>query len=231
MLLIYNSAAGQFQFSGIIPQAFSGYGLPVGCIVLTPASVAPLGTVKLNGAMLLRAEHPALWAFANGSNRIVNESEWQNAGNRYWTAFSRGDGSTNFRLPDFRAEFMRFYDDGRGVDPRALTTQQDGQVGAVTATGTVQVTDVVFSWPNPPYPTPGATPDIWPGVTGWQGSGTLGLADSVLTNVTGAESTSSRLLYPLPNPKVMSGNMSLNLNPGKESRVRNTAIVPCIVDG
>ena len=32
------------------------------------------------------------------------------------TAFGAGDGSTTFRLPDLRGEFLRAWDDGRGVD-------------------------------------------------------------------------------------------------------------------
>ena len=115
MLLIYSATAGAFQFSGLVPKAASGLG-PVGSIVLALGSAAFAGTLKLNGALLVRSEHPLLWVYANASGRIVSEANWQNSANRAWTSFSLGDGATTFRLPDFRGEFMRFFDDGRGVD-------------------------------------------------------------------------------------------------------------------
>ncbi|UWU83154.1 phage tail protein [Bradyrhizobium yuanmingense] len=87
-----------------------------------PATVAPAGFVKANGALLSRAAFPALWAYANASGNIVGEASWAsgNAG-----AFSRGGLSTTFRIPDGRGEFIRGFDDGRGVDGgRVLSANQ-----------------------------------------------------------------------------------------------------------
>jgi hypothetical protein len=139
MLLIYSSLTGSFQFSGLIPKASSGLG-PPGTIVLACGNTAIPGTLKLNGALLQRSEHPLLWSFANASGRIVNEVEWQTISSRYWTGFSRGDGTTTFRIPDFRGEFMRFYDDARGIDSaRVLAAQQADVVGALTMSGIVDL--------------------------------------------------------------------------------------------
>lgn len=138
MLLIYSAAAGSFQFSGLIPKAV-GLG-PVGSIILSPGSTAIPGTLKLNGATLLRLEHPGLWAYANASGRIVDEGIWTNSANHSWTAFSRGDGTTTFRVPDFRGEFMRFFDDARGIDAsRVLGTQQSDIVGTLAMSGIVDL--------------------------------------------------------------------------------------------
>ena len=158
VMLLILSETGVFQFFGIIPQAFSGLGTPIGCIILSVGNVAPLGTLKLNGALLNRAEHPGLWTFANASGRIVDEAIWQVAGNRMWPAFSRGDGISTFRLPEFRGEYMRFFDDAHGVDVgRVLGAQQFDTVGNFTVSGVVNIDNpkVTMTWapgPGPTYP-------------------------------------------------------------------------------
>lgn len=59
---------------------------------------APLGFVKCNGTLLNRVTYGALFSAIG-------------------TTFGAGDGSTTFALPDYRGEFIRCLDDGKGVDP------------------------------------------------------------------------------------------------------------------
>lgn len=87
--------------------------VPVGSTIWVNATTAPAGFVKENGALLARATYPALYAYAAASGNIVSEATWS-AGNR--GAFSTGDLSTTFRIPDSRGEFVRGFDDGRGID-------------------------------------------------------------------------------------------------------------------
>ena len=157
--LMFRSDAGNWQFTGVIPPTFSGFGTPIGCIIITLGSTAPAGTIKLNGALLVRSAHPGLWAFAQSSGRLVEEFQWQNAANRFWTSFSTGDGTTNFRLPDFRGEFPRWWDDSRGADSgRLLYVQQSDVVGAINLSGTVDLVNPKLTMgPYPPFigpPTP-----------------------------------------------------------------------------
>lgn len=86
-------------------------GMPVGTIYYVPANVAPAGALKANGALVSRTTYAALWAYAQASGNLAGTDG-------AWTAgqFSPGDGSTTFRLPDGRGEFVRGWDDGRGVD-------------------------------------------------------------------------------------------------------------------
>jgi len=50
------------------------------------------------------------------------------------TTFGEGDGSTTFNLPDLRGEFIRGYDDGRGVDGgRVLGSKQKGTLAVYDA--------------------------------------------------------------------------------------------------
>lgn len=97
----------------------------VGTIVFEARSTARAGFLKLNGALLNRADYPALWAYAQASGAIVAESDWSANG---WGGFSTGDGASTFRIPELRGEFLRCWDDGRGTDAkRAIGTFQASQ--------------------------------------------------------------------------------------------------------
>lgn len=94
-------------------QAWDSVGaLPIGTTIWVNSTSAPVGFLKENGALVSRTTYAQLWAYANASGNIVAEGSWSaNSG-----AFSTGDLATTFRLPDSRGEFIRGYDDGRGVD-------------------------------------------------------------------------------------------------------------------
>jgi len=70
---------------------------PRGSIFWFAASAAPTGYLKANGAAISRTTYAALFAVIG-------------------TTFGVGDGSTTFNLPDLRGEFIRGWDDGRGID-------------------------------------------------------------------------------------------------------------------
>jgi hypothetical protein len=105
----YDSGGGVLAFT---PWESAG-SLPVGSTIWINGTTAPNGFVKENGALLSRATFPALFAYASASGNIVSEATWL-AGST--GAFSTGDLATTFRIPDARGEFIRGYDDGRGVD-------------------------------------------------------------------------------------------------------------------
>lgn len=85
---------------------------PPGAIMFFPFSTAPTGWIKANGALISRATYAALFAAANADG-LVSEATWTATSTG---RFSVGDGSTTFRIPDARGEFVRGFDDGRGVD-------------------------------------------------------------------------------------------------------------------
>jgi len=94
------------------PWETIGY-VPTGTTIWVNGTTPPPGYLKENGALVSRASFPALTAFALASGNIVSEATWL-AGST--GAFSTGDLSTTFRIPDARGEFIRAFDDGRGVD-------------------------------------------------------------------------------------------------------------------
>jgi phage-related tail fiber protein len=80
-----------------------------GAIDFFAMSAAPTGYLKANGAAVSRTTYAVLFAAIG-------------------TAFGAGDGSTTFNLPDIRGEFLRGWDDGRGVDGgRAFGSSQGSQ--------------------------------------------------------------------------------------------------------
>lgn len=96
--------------------------LPVGSTVWINGLTAPPGFLKENGALISRASFPALYAYAAASGNIVSEATWSGGSTG---GFSTGDLTTTFRLPDARGEFIRAYDDSRGVDAgRAIAAHQ-----------------------------------------------------------------------------------------------------------
>jgi microcystin-dependent protein len=84
-----------------------------GMVAFFLGNAAPLGWLKINGALLSRTTYAALWAYAQASGNIVTDAAWLAGATG---SFSQGDGSTTFRLPDARGEFLRGWDDARGVD-------------------------------------------------------------------------------------------------------------------
>ncbi|MBH1699622.1 tail fiber protein, partial [Stenotrophomonas maltophilia] len=83
--------------------------LPPGLVAHFPTTTPPEGWLRCNGADVSRTTYAALFAVVG-------------------LTFGSASGST-FRLPDLRGEFIRGWDDGRGVDPgRALGSLQQDEI-------------------------------------------------------------------------------------------------------
>jgi microcystin-dependent protein len=77
--------------------AFVQYAAPAGAVTMFARATAPTGWLKANGALISRVTYATLFTAIG-------------------TTFGVGDGSTTFALPDLRGEFLRAFDDARGVD-------------------------------------------------------------------------------------------------------------------
>lgn len=88
-------------------------GTPVGGSQKEHRNTPRPGYIKKNGALLLRADYPRLWKFAQESGLLVSEATWVA---NMQGCFSIGNGSTTFRIPEGRGEFERGWDDGRGIN-------------------------------------------------------------------------------------------------------------------
>lgn len=93
-------------------DALQGSDVPAGAIAWFPANNIPEGFLKANGANVSRTTYAALFAVLG-------------------TAYGAGDGSTTFTLPDYRGEFFRGWDNGRGVDSgRSINTSQGQEIAS-----------------------------------------------------------------------------------------------------
>lgn len=110
-----------------------------GSVLWFAMSTPPAGFLKANGAAVSRTTYSRLFS-------------------KISTTWGAGDGSTTFNLPDLRGEFIRGWDDARGVDSgRAFASAQSSQ----NLSHTHSVTD----------PTHGHVPQIYGTNTGGAGTG------------------------------------------------------------
>ncbi|EPA7259144.1 phage tail protein [Escherichia coli O26:H10] len=129
LLLSRKNPFGDIKSDGTVKTALENLGLgegsalPVGVPVPWPSATPPTGWLKCNGAAFSAKEYPEL-AKAYPTNK----------------------------LPDLRGEFIRGWDDGRGIDPGRilLASQGDairnitGSLGFITMVGST-VADGVFT--------------------------------------------------------------------------------------
>ena len=82
--------------SGALAFATIG-GVPTGAVFYFAANTAPTGFLKCDGTAVSRNNYAALFAVTG-------------------TTYGVGNGNTTFNLPDLRGEFIRGWDDARGID-------------------------------------------------------------------------------------------------------------------
>ena len=107
--------AGTDTAKGMTPErtrqaigALSPPGVPVGTIIASACINAPAGYLRCNGAALSRTTYATLFS-------------------QIGTRFGAGNNSTTFNVPDLRGEFLRGWDNGRGVDSGRAFASRQGQ--------------------------------------------------------------------------------------------------------
>jgi microcystin-dependent protein len=84
--------------------------VPVGAVNTFAMSSAPTGWLSCDGGAVSRTTYATLFATVG-------------------TTYGSGNGSTTFNVPDLRGEFVRGWDDGRGVDSgRGFGTTQSDEI-------------------------------------------------------------------------------------------------------
>lgn len=168
--------------------------VPAGAVVSFARNTAPTGWLKANGALLNRTTYAGLFAAIG-------------------TTFGAGDGSTTFGLPDLRGEFVRGWDDARGVDSgRVFGSAQAGQNESHTHAGTADAAGAHTHVQN--YWSP-------------MNSNSSGLLHSthISTNSSGSVQAT---LTPTASAGAHSHTLSIAAAGGAEAHPRNIALLACI---
>ena len=101
--VLQSDGSGNLSFTAL-PQA-----VPTGSVHMMATTTAPSGYLKCNGAAVSRTTYSDLFAIIG-------------------TTHGEGDGSSTFNVPDLRGEFVRGWDDSRGVDSgRSFGSSQSDQ--------------------------------------------------------------------------------------------------------
>lgn len=91
------------QLEVVIEDSGTVTGKYIGELFLYSGTIAPLGALKLDGTLQIRADYSELYNLLKDTDKIVTDSEW----NRLYSLntnvdkFSFGNGSTSFRLPNY----------------------------------------------------------------------------------------------------------------------------------
>ncbi|MNH79274.1 Phage Tail Collar Domain protein [compost metagenome] len=97
-----------------LPEALAGAATTTGVVVHFAQNTAPTGWLPCNGVAVSRSTYAALFAAIG-------------------TVHGAGNGNTTFNVPDLRGEFIRGWDQGRGVDSgRAFGSAQADELRAHT---------------------------------------------------------------------------------------------------
>ena len=162
---------------------------PAGTVIWTARSTAPTGYIKANGATLSRTTYADLFAAIG-------------------TTYGAGDGSTTFGIPDLRGEFIRAWDDGRGIDSgrtmgsaQVQSYQSHNHNATVTDPGHSHTSNQDLENPNSG------------GITQGPGNRNHGIVSAGSTIV---------------NANTTGISVSIANNGGTETRPRNVALLACI---
>ena len=116
--------------SWVLLNPANGIAESAGMVIYSASISPPTGYLKANGAAVSRSAYSSLFAAIG-------------------TTFGAGDGSTTFNLPDLRGEFVRGWDDGKGIDSgRALGGWQADDFKSHKHTTYYAENHAVLSYPN-----------------------------------------------------------------------------------
>lgn len=108
--------------------------LDIGKLIVDTTNLVGVGEVAFNGAELSRNDHPILWAKAQATINLIDQISKDADLQTYAGYYGDGDGSDTFTLPLLGGEFIRMFDDERGVDAdRVFGSWQEDAIRNITA--------------------------------------------------------------------------------------------------
>lgn len=208
-LITVNSSGGNL-LATIPPGATAR----IRCILITGTTAASWSLIALDSLgnnfpgdvkFVAYASAPAGWLKANGA--AISRTTYARLFAAIGTTYGVGDGSTTFNLPDGRGEFIRGWDDARGIDSgRTIGSAQAAAMLNHTHSGTTS--------------TDGAHTHTIPATGGGTNPGVSAVSND---NGVATRSTNSGGSH---NHTLTTGNPSTG--GGTETRPRNIALLLCI---
>lgn len=129
-LLIDGSNIGEGSDAFLAALGFHAFVIGLKGVASAPSFRSNIGAELEPGlvAWFGSSSPPSGWIKANGAT--ISRTTYANLFSAIGTTFGVGDGSTTFKIPDLRGEFVRGWDDARGVDAgRSMGSFQSGIVG------------------------------------------------------------------------------------------------------
>lgn len=200
-------AAGEIQGTGIYEAVYStALNAAAGAwLLLNPTTralsagmIAPFGMSAVQSG----------WLECNGA--AVSRTTYADLFSVIGTTWGAGNGSTTFTLPDFRGEFLRGWDHGRGIDAsRTFASFQDEAFKSHTHTGSTNIGDGAHDH----------------SITTNSGGSFSSGADFSTAKISGTQSTS---FDPIQGGGAHIHDFTTNATGGTETRPRNRAVIFCI---
>ncbi|WP_374075464.1 tail fiber protein [Bdellovibrio bacteriovorus] len=180
----YNSSSKNMEFcNGSSWVALATAGVPSGAVQTFAGSTCPSGWLKANGQAVSRTTYANLFTYIG-------------------TTYGAGDGSTTFNVPELRGEFIRGWDDGRGLD--------SGRAMASTQTQDIQAHSHSIS-----------TADVYNSASSAPGA-------FIINDNSSDAIVSSDNISPGSNSSLRTNRFSTSSAGGSETRPRNVALLYCI---
>ncbi|CAI8813467.1 tail fiber protein [Chryseobacterium sp. IT-36CA2] len=208
-MIVYNTATAGTVPNNVIPGLYvndgtkwvnlgtQGEGVPPGSVFYRASSTIPTGYLECNGSAVSRTAYADLFSVIG-------------------ITYGTGDGSTTFNLPDLRGEFIRGWDNTRGIDNGR--TLGSWQKGSFLAGGAGPNADSVIPFVNSSSTMPTLTAAL-----GWDLPTTAQFNSIYGATVRANNSQSAGATITLSTPSDTANDYTNGV-----SRPRNTALMPII---
>ncbi|MEO9655899.1 phage tail-collar fiber domain-containing protein [Marinomonas sp.] len=115
-LLTIRYIGGAFYIAEQINPKLGSNVLDIAKLYTDTVDILRPGEYALDGSSLSRSDHPIAFAIVNASSNYIDQATKDADPIMYGGYYGDGDGENTFTLPMVGGEFIRMFDDGRGVD-------------------------------------------------------------------------------------------------------------------
>ena len=115
-LLTVRYLGGEFNIAEQINPKLGSNVLDIGKLYTDTVDILRPGEYALDGSSLSRSDHPIAFAIVSASSNYIDQATKDADPITYGGYYGDGDGGNTFTLPMVGGEFIRMFDDVRGVD-------------------------------------------------------------------------------------------------------------------